>query len=190
MLTLPLLTTTTSGCLSTPSLSTQRICSNICVSCNFLFIFSFAENFHPSDLEVHETDLIDVVHGKCQEFHWDINGISSLHVHFLSTVESFVSPTINIYNINVSSDFWSVMAATLNFHLKPKINFKKISNIMEINIMEDFILVSRRIDENYLLVDLDLGDLNPQDPTRICWCLRVRSLQRCSSHWRKKIYCF
>lgn len=177
MLTLPVLTATTSECLSTPSLPTQRICSHICVSCNFLSIFSFAENLHPSDLEVHETDLIDGVHGKCH----DINGISSLHVHFLPTVESFVSPTINIYIINVSSDFWSVMAATLNFHLEPKIK-KKINNIMEINIMEDFILVSRRIDENCLLVDLDLGDLNPQDPTRICWCLRVRSLQRCSSH--------
>lgn len=36
--------------------------------------------------------------------------------------------------------------------------------------MEDFILVFRRINENCLLGDLDLH-LNPQDPTRICWCL-------------------
>lgn len=119
MLTLPLLTATTSGYLSTPSLPTQRICSHIFVSCNFLFIFSFAENLHPLDLEAHKTELIDRVHGKCQEIHWDINGISSLHVHFLSSMESFVSPTINIYIINVSSDFWSMMAVTLSFHLMP-----------------------------------------------------------------------
>lgn len=49
-----------------------------------------------------------------------------------------MSPTINIYIINVSSDFWSVVAVTLSFHPMPP---PKINNIREINIMEDFILV-------------------------------------------------
>lgn len=110
------------------------------------------------------------MHGKCQEFHWDINGISRFHASYLFTVESFVSPTTNIYIINVSSDFWTVMAVTLSFHLEPKINIKKINNIREINIMKDFILVFIRINENCLLVDLDLH-LNSEDSTRICSCL-------------------
>lgn len=129
------------------------------------------------------------MHGKCQEFHLDINEISNLHVHFLSTEESFVSPTINTDIINASSDFWSVMAATLSFHLKPKMKKTKNNNIREISIMKDLILIFRSINENCLLVDLDLH-LNPQDPTRICRCLTVRSPQRCSSHRRKKIYSF
>lgn len=98
----------------------------------------------------------------------------------------FVSPAINIYIINASSDFFfffGLMAVTLSFHLKPKIK-KKINNIREINIMENFILIFRGINENCLLVALDLY-LNPQDPPRICSCLTVRSLQRCSSHRRK-----
>ena len=47
--------------------------------------------------------------------------VSCLHVQLVSTRESFVSPAVNVYIINASSAFWSVMAVTLSFHLNKKI---------------------------------------------------------------------
>lgn len=79
---------------------------------------------------MHRIKLIDRVYGKCHEFLW----------HFVSTKESFVSPTVSVDIINASSTSWSVMATTLSFRLKPKI--KIINNIREISIVGDSIQLS------------------------------------------------
>lgn len=179
MLTLPLLIASTSGYLSTLSFPTQRICRHICVSYNFQFI-SFAEKLHPSDLKVHEIELIG-----CMVNARNSTGTSMEFPAFMCTL--LWSHLFTYYQyLHYKCQQWFLVCDGSHTKLSTEAqNKKKINNIREKNIMEDFILVFRKINENYLLVDLDLH-LNSQDPTRICSCLTVRSLQRCSSHQRKK----
>lgn len=81
--------------------------------------------------------------------------------------KSFISPALNVYLTNASSSLWSVMAATLSFHLNPQIKSQWHKKNQHCGTCYLSFPVNGGIDENCFPVDLSLH----LDPTQICWYL-------------------